>query len=288
MYRKIYILALFAGVLYQGSDGKDVNDTDSGRALGFDDLKGCIQLRSLTCFLDVSDDIVLREKRSILDEADRALALSGRSDDDKETEKPSELTDTIRQLMNEMMDIVMYGLSSNEKKEDEEEDETSTAVSEKDGSEENDEDEDESSRAIEGRKKKKKKIHKLIALIKLLILGAVIAVKLIVLLKIFAAHLQIKFLMIAFAGLLINAARFYFDLKKGHNPQKVIYYEHAQHQHHYEGAEDDWSSSGPSENYWGRSYEEEDGQSAHDVAYSKQKPYGSYKKKEDDSFSWWG
>lgn len=77
------------------------------------------------------------------------------------------------------------------------------------------------------------------------------------------------------------------DLKKGHNPQKVIYYEHAQHQHHYEGAEDDWSS-GPSENYWGRSYEEEDGHGAQDIAYSKQKPYGSYKKKEDEGFSWWG
>lgn len=124
----------------------------------------------------------------------------------------------------------------------------------------------------EGRGKKKKKI---VGLIKLLILGAVIKAKLALLLKVLAVKLQIKFFLVALAGLILNAARFYLDLKKGHQPQKVIYYEHAQHQHHYEGGEEDWggpSSSGGS--YWGRSYDQEDEAKnrAQDMAYSKQKP----------------
>lgn len=93
---------------------------------------------------------------------------------------------------------------------------------------------------IEGRKKeKKKKIKKLISVIKFLVLGGALKAVIGTLLKLFHAHLQVKFLLIALAGLLLNAARFWIDLKKGHSPQKVIYYEHAQHQHHYEG-EDDW------------------------------------------------
>lgn len=122
---------------------------------------------------------------------------------------------------------------------------------------------------LEGRGKKKK--QKLVALIKLLILGAVIKAKLTLLLKLLAVKLQIKFFLVALAGLILNAARFYLDLKKGHQPQKVIYYEHAQHQHHYEGGDEDWGSSG---GHWGRSYDEDEkNTSAQDMAYSKQKPY---------------
>ncbi|KAK0175362.1 hypothetical protein PV327_009116 [Microctonus hyperodae] len=35
-------------------------------------------------------------------------------------------------------------------------------------------------------------------------------------------------------NLIINIARFWLDLKKSHAPERVVYYEHAQHQHHYE------------------------------------------------------
>ena len=130
--------------------------------------------------------------------------------------------------------------------------------------------------------RKKKKIKKLIALIKLIVIGLIIKAKITLLLKMLSAALQVKFFLVALAGLILNAARFYIDLKKGHQPQKVIYYEHAQHQHHYEGDED-WGSSGPGGGYWGRSYDEEE--SAQDLAYSKQKPH---KKNEKPAFSWLG
>lgn len=131
-----------------------------------------------------------------------------------------------------------------------------------------------------GKKKKKKK-----AIIKLLLIGAVIATKIKLLLKVLAAHLQIKFLMIALASLLLNAIRFYVDLKKGHQPQKVIYYEHAQHQHHYDGGDEDWHSGG-----WSRSYEDENNKvkTGQDVAYAGQKPSGvSYSRLGDKpNYSW--
>lgn len=137
----------------------------------------------------------------------------------------------------------------------------------------------------EPRGKKKKK--KLVALIKLLLLGAVIKAKLALFLKLLAVKLQLKFFLVALAGLLLNAARFYLDLKKGHQPQKVIYYEHAQHQHHYEGGEEDWGGPSSSGSYWGRSYDEnEEKKTAQDMAYSKQKPYTYSIVNSKPNYSW--
>uniref|UniRef100_W8AIV3 Uncharacterized protein n=1 Tax=Ceratitis capitata TaxID=7213 RepID=W8AIV3_CERCA len=98
-----------------------------------------------------------------------------------------------------------------------------------------------------GKKKKKKK-----ALAKLVLLGSFLKAKIELLLKILGAHLQIKFFAIALIGLLINIARFWIDVKRGGAPQKVVYVEHAHHQHHYEDHGDDWGGeSGGS--YWKRS-----------------------------------
>uniref|UniRef100_A0A0A1XC09 Uncharacterized protein n=1 Tax=Zeugodacus cucurbitae TaxID=28588 RepID=A0A0A1XC09_ZEUCU len=98
-----------------------------------------------------------------------------------------------------------------------------------------------------GKKKKKKK-----AIAKLVLLGSFLKAKIELLLKILGAHLQIKFFAIALIGLLINIARFWIDVKRGGTPQKVVYVEHAHHQHHYEEHGDDWGGeSGGS--YWKRS-----------------------------------
>ncbi|XP_062542183.1 uncharacterized protein LOC134210176 isoform X2 [Armigeres subalbatus] len=93
------------------------------------------------------------------------------------------------------------------------------------------------------RKGKKKKTF-----MKLFILGAALKGKIELLLKILSFHLQLKFFAIAAIGLLINIARFWIDLKKQPHPQKVIYYEHAQHQHHYDDHND-----GDYGGYWKRS-----------------------------------
>ncbi|XP_062542186.1 uncharacterized protein LOC134210176 isoform X5 [Armigeres subalbatus] len=98
-------------------------------------------------------------------------------------------------------------------------------------------------KAIGKRKGKKKKTF-----MKLFILGAALKGKIELLLKILSFHLQLKFFAIAAIGLLINIARFWIDLKKQPHPQKVIYYEHAQHQHHYDDHND-----GDYGGYWKRS-----------------------------------
>ncbi|XP_052847632.1 ATP-dependent RNA helicase ddx54 isoform X1 [Drosophila gunungcola] len=96
-----------------------------------------------------------------------------------------------------------------------------------------------------GKKKKKKK-----AIAKLVMIGSILKAKIELLLKILGAHLQVKFFAIALIGLLINIARFWIDVKRGSPPAKVVYVEHAHHQHHYEDHGDDWSEQG---SYWKRS-----------------------------------
>ncbi|XP_041987109.1 uncharacterized protein LOC121738902 [Aricia agestis] len=119
-----------------------------------------------------------------------------------------------------------------------------------------------------GKKKKKKK-----AILKLLILGAVLKAKIGTLLQILSFKLQVKFFLIALIGLGINLARFWVELKNKHHqqPQKVIYYEHAQHQHHYDQHdqhEEEEHGWGP----WSRSIDPEE-QEADDSL-----PYRAYEK----------
>ncbi|XP_029052148.1 uncharacterized protein LOC114880377 [Osmia bicornis bicornis] len=103
-----------------------------------------------------------------------------------------------------------------------------------------------------GKKMRKKKKH----LQKLLGLAMLFKAKLSLLLQLISTHFQVKVFAIAFISLVINAVKFWLDLKKLH-PPKVIYYEHAQHQHHYD--HDDQEHG-----YWGRSTND----SPQDLAYS--------------------
>jgi hypothetical protein len=68
-----------------------------------------------------------------------------------------------------------------------------------------------------GKGKKGKKGKK--GMMKLFLMGAIIKSKIELLLKVLSFHLQLKFFFIAVAGLFINLARFWIDLKK--QPQKV-------------------------------------------------------------------
>uniref|UniRef100_A0A182JES4 Uncharacterized protein n=1 Tax=Anopheles atroparvus TaxID=41427 RepID=A0A182JES4_ANOAO len=117
------------------------------------------------------------------------------------------------------------------------------------------------------RKGKKKKTF-----MKLFILGAALKAKIELLLKILSFKLQLKFFAVAVIGLLINIARFWIDFKKQPSPQKVIYYEHAQHQHHYDDHGD-----GDFGGYWKRSLhalnDEEPYQGGHDRSERYDEPY---------------
>ena len=108
----------------------------------------------------------------------------------------------------------------------------------------------------EARKKKFKKKH----LQKILGLVMLLKAKLSLLLQLISTHFQFKFFIIAIISLILNAARFWIEIKK---PSKVIYYEHAQHQHHYD--HDDHG-------YWGRSSNE----TPHELAYRSYAPMNWY------------
>lgn len=105
----------------------------------------------------------------------------------------------------------------------------------------------------EARKKKFGKKHKK-HLAKLLALAMLIKSKISLLLQLISTHFQLKFFVIAIISLILNAIRFWIEVKKSH-PSKVIYYEHAQHQHHYDHDDHD--------HYWGRSSNE----TPHELAY---------------------
>lgn len=93
--------------------------------------------------------------------------------------------------------------------------------------------------------KKKKKL-----LAKLMPIFMLVKAKISLLLQMISTHFQIKFFKIAVISLIVNIARFWIDLKKSHQPDKIVYYEHAHHQHHYDP--DDHGD------YWRRSTEELD------------------------------
>ncbi|XP_015602003.1 uncharacterized protein LOC107270989 [Cephus cinctus] len=127
---------------------------------------------------------------------------------------------------------------------------------------EDSEEQQEETRGIEEARKKKfgkKKAKK--GLQKVLMVAMLIKSKLSLLLQLISTHLQVKFFVLAVISLLLNLARFWIDLKKTHSPNKVIYYEHAQHQHHYDH-EDDHGG------YWGRASIE----SPDDLAYKAHIP----------------
>ncbi|XP_035720562.1 uncharacterized protein LOC118440916 [Vespa mandarinia] len=105
-------------------------------------------------------------------------------------------------------------------------------------------------------KKKKKHMQKLMALVMMF------KAKLALLLQIISTHLQIKLFIIAVISFIMNATKFWIDLKKNHQPSKVIYYEHAQHQHHYDHEDDHHGG------YWGRSSND----SPQDIVYSSYVP----------------
>ncbi|XP_044008322.1 uncharacterized protein LOC122852519 [Aphidius gifuensis] len=110
-------------------------------------------------------------------------------------------------------------------------------------------------------KKKKKMLAKLMPIFML------VKAKLSLLLQMISTHFQIKFFKIAVISLIVNIARFWIDLKKSHQPDKIVYYEHAHHQHHYDPEDHG--------DYWRRST---DNEYDNNLAYN---PYNGWAPSED-------
>ncbi|XP_063985587.1 uncharacterized protein LOC135166854 [Diachasmimorpha longicaudata] len=96
-------------------------------------------------------------------------------------------------------------------------------------------------------KKKKKKLSMLIK--KMIPFLMLLKAKISLILQMISTHFQFKFFIIGVLSIIINGVRLFLDLKKSHNPHKIIHYTNAEHQHHYE--QDD-------EAYWRRSAENVD------------------------------
>ncbi|XP_020281362.1 uncharacterized protein LOC109853548 [Pseudomyrmex gracilis] len=108
---------------------------------------------------------------------------------------------------------------------------------------EEDEVQDENIEEARGKKDKKKKKY----VQRLMGMAMLMKAKISLLLQLVSTHFQMKFFIIAILSLILNATRFWLEIKKN-QPAKVIYYEHAQHQHHYEHDDHDHG--------WGRSSNE--------------------------------
>jgi hypothetical protein len=78
-------------------------------------------------------------------------------------------------------------------------------------------------------------------MMKLMMLGMMLKSKLSAIMTVFGAFMQLKFFALSMLNLLVGLVRLYLDLTKKKDPQKVIYYEQAHHQHVYDQHEDkDW------------------------------------------------
>ena len=70
-------------------------------------------------------------------------------------------------------------------------------------------------------------------------IGMFLKSKLSTLLSIFGTFMQLKFFGIAILNLIVGIVRLYLDMTRKGEPQKVIYYEQAHHQHVYDEKHDD-------------------------------------------------
>ncbi|KAJ8923956.1 hypothetical protein NQ315_006732 [Exocentrus adspersus] len=97
-------------------------------------------------------------------------------------------------------------------------------------------------------KKKKKPLKSLIYVIKIGIVAAIVAGKILLLVKLFEAALKFKFLLIAGGSFLINAFKFWTELKSNKHHEETVVFKNPYEQ------EGDWNSGGPME-YHGRAYD---------------------------------
>jgi hypothetical protein len=76
-------------------------------------------------------------------------------------------------------------------------------------------------------------------MMKLMMLGMMLKSKLSTIMMLFGSVMQLKFFGLSMLNLLVGLVRLYLDLTKKKEPQKVIYYEQAHHQHVYDQQHED-------------------------------------------------
>ncbi|XP_063221302.1 uncharacterized protein LOC134530422 [Bacillus rossius redtenbacheri] len=224
---------------------------------GEDDVSGCLLRRTN------------RALRAVAEIAE-STGTSKTASDDSDAVEVSPGQTSVAKLVGQFIGEALSRLLE-EGEEEEEEEEVQVEESE-DQVASDDKPENKSGLKGESRKKKKKKllmkIHNLIQ--KLFMLKMLIKSKFAMILLKLSFMVQLKVALIALLNLLVNLYRLYLQKTHPPEPQKVVYYEHAQHQHHYDQEhfhhDEDKGWLG---NLWSRSVEEPAG---HDEAYSAYRP----------------
>ncbi|CAO1318986.1 unnamed protein product [Diamesa hyperborea] len=240
------------------------------------------------------ESIVEDKRRELSVEADQELEKAtesrGLTEEEIKNEKPSEIIETIEKGLSTIATVMIDGvdtgrssksLKADGKSDDDEDDSNDfndddvsffeesegkniTVEARSDG----DSDDGYYRKGSGGlRKGKKGKKHKK-GIMKIVLIGAVMKAKLEMLLKVLSFHLQLKFFAVALVGLVINLARFWIELKKSH-PQKVVYVEHAQHQHHYDEHDEGYGG------HWKRSAQHEANAADRHSDYAQRLAYGN-------------
>ncbi|XP_066244929.1 uncharacterized protein [Euwallacea similis] len=272
----ILVLTLVCLVSGDNAAKNDTKEGDLGRLLldrknrgiaPYMGLISCAMKYDVRCFVDAAEDYLEVERTELLAEADAQAALqsTGRSSSE---DKPSHIANTLSRLISELTSMFQNGISGffKQGKDLDDEDEESEESDEGDSNHLATATDDS---VGESRGKKKRKKKKLNSMLKYFAIGLLVYKKICLLLKLFHTVLQFKFFFLAVGGLILHAIKFWLSFKKEAHPTKVIYYEHAQHQHHYGHDEDGHS-------IWARALQNDgknDTTNGAELAYNKQKPY---------------
>lgn len=84
-------------------------------------------------------------------------------------------------------------------------------------------------------------IRKIVRLVKLIIIGIALVVKLCLILKFIHALIKFKYLAIAAGYLILNGVKLWLYAKQQKEASKVVHYEYSTHDNINESPEDDWS-----------------------------------------------
>ncbi|KAJ8955834.1 hypothetical protein NQ318_005378, partial [Aromia moschata] len=191
---------------------------------------------------------------------EQALQTTGRADPEH---TPSQLAKTIEHLLSELSGAFKEGFFSFFSSKDDDDDENAVSADAKD---DGDEDDDDSGRGVNGAperphskfpatmsgesrrpenhgitcrtayfRSQRQEEEEKSQLLKYYTIAVAIAAKLALLLKLLHTSVQYKLFLVSLASLLLHAAKFWLDVKKGYHPPKVVYLENTQHHHHDDG-----------------------------------------------------
>ncbi|XP_074036675.1 uncharacterized protein isoform X4 [Leptinotarsa decemlineata] len=218
--------------------------TGKGRSsrMIYAELVSCAVRYDTSCLVDVAEDYLEVQRQELLAQADAQVSASGRANPDN---SPSHLAKTIEKLLSELAGMFKSGISSffREAADDDEIDDADNNSIDNENK-----DDEKNSRDVVGKTVKLK--NRVMNMMKLYALAKIIKAKIDLGLKLYMAAIQTKIFLVLLSILALSKIKLILDLKNRPEPSKKIYYEHSQHDHHYDG--DIWGHDGDEGGFWGR------------------------------------